>query len=100
MRLPNGSWADGMFGLESAWIAVLSVPQTGKELVEAENSLELLVLLPPLRSARISDLCASTVVYGVLGVEPSPFLQLTQYFPQVSYTPSLEWFSEHGDYVV
>lgn len=67
MRLPNGSWADGMFGLESAWIAVLSVPQTDKELVEAENSLELLVLLPPLRSARISDLCASTVVYGVLG---------------------------------
>lgn len=28
-----GSWADGMFGLESACIAVLSVSQTDKELL-------------------------------------------------------------------
>lgn len=90
----------GCVGLESACIAVLSVPQTGKELAEAENSLELRVLLLLLRSARISDLCASTVVYGVLGVEPSPFLMLTQYFLQVSLTPSLERFSEHGYYIV
>lgn len=40
-----------MCGLESALIAVLSVPQTVKELAGAENNLELLALLLPLRCA-------------------------------------------------
>lgn len=75
----------GCLGLESACIAVLSVPQIGKELAGAENSLELQVLLLLLRSARNSDLCASTVVYGVLGVEPSPFLTLTVLSPSEPY---------------
>ena len=75
----------GCVGLESACIAVLSVPQTGNELAGAENSLELRVLLLMLRSARISDLCASTVVYEVLGVELNPFLKLTVLSPSEPY---------------